>query len=164
MTPQEMFNRAYLGVIAQGRPSVTSTGTCCYYDSDGGIPSDDSNVAMCGIGHVLGKELAFDWAAQLRGSLDDIRASCINVDEELDQHTFKEEVPDYIRDNWDLAEQLQCAHDSAANDVGIIAGPFSTTDWPEHMPTGFIPIFKMSMELIAKHHQLTIPALPDEQA
>jgi hypothetical protein len=50
MTKQEMFDRAYKGVVAQGRICQGAGGACVYYDARDG--------SRCAWGHVLTEEQA----------------------------------------------------------------------------------------------------------
>lgn len=93
MTPQEMFDKAYLGVIQQGRKSEKTTGyghTCAYRGLHG---------AKCGIGHLIPNDLAKAWDQRTNTSIFRIKA------------TKAHPIPDFITNNKMLAGAIQEAHD-----------------------------------------------------
>lgn len=93
MTPQEMFDKAYLGVIQQGRKSEkdTSCGTTCAYRGPNGT--------KCGIGHLIPDDLAKAWDQRTNSSINHIKA------------TKAHPIPDFITNNKMLATAIQEAHD-----------------------------------------------------
>lgn len=93
MTPQEMFNKAYIGVVTQGGPSIDKDENKCMYRGKGG--------AKCGIGHLIDDETANTWDSQLLSSIGSIV---------LEDNVF---VPKFIKENIDLAVKIQQAHDTA---------------------------------------------------
>lgn len=94
MTPQEMFDKAYLGVIQQGRKSEKKTryygATCAYRGLHG---------AKCGIGHLIPDDLAKAWDQLTNSSIVCIKA------------TKAHPIPDFITNNKMLATAIQEAHD-----------------------------------------------------
>jgi hypothetical protein len=53
MTRQEMFNKAWHGVIEQGGPSVARETDACVYRGENGF--------RCGIGHLIADDIALRW-------------------------------------------------------------------------------------------------------
>ena len=94
MTPQEMFDKAYLGVIQQGSKSQNALGGCAYRGQSGN---------KCGIGHLIPDELAKAWDKRINSSISQIKA------------TKAYPIPDFIKNNKALACALQEAHDSSIN-------------------------------------------------
>lgn len=94
MTPQEMFDKAYLGVIAQGRKSEKPNGGCAYRGAQG---------SKCGIGHLIPDDLAHAWDDRTNSSIAHIRS------------TKAYPIPDFIVTNRSLACALQDAHDCCEN-------------------------------------------------
>ena len=91
MTPQEMFDKAYLGVIAQGEKSTKPDGSCAYRGQNG---------SKCGIGHLIPDDLAEAWDARTNSSIGHIRS------------TKAYPIPEFIRTNIGLACAMQGAHDN----------------------------------------------------
>ena len=95
MTPQEMFNKAYLGVIQQGQKSVKNKGhSVCAYRGLNGI--------KCGIGHLIPDDLAKAWDQSSNSAILLIQA------------TKEHPIPDFIQQNKLLASAIQAAHDNSA--------------------------------------------------
>ncbi len=94
MTPQEMFDKAYLGVIQQGSKSNNPDGSCAYRGQSGN---------KCGIGHLIPDDLAKAWDKRTNSSILHIRA------------TERFPIPDFIKKNMSLARDLQAAHDTCAS-------------------------------------------------
>ena len=94
MTPQEMFDKAYLGVIAQGCKSEKTNGECAYRGQNG---------SKCGIGHLIPDDLARAWDDRTNSSIAHIRS------------TKAYPIPDFIVNNRPLACALQDAHDRCDN-------------------------------------------------
>lgn len=88
MTPQDQFNTAVLGVLAQGGPAVAHNGACLYRACDG---------KKCAFGHLIPDD---EYVPQMEG-----RGA---VSEKFD--SFFEAHTDYDRG---LIIDLQNAHDSA---------------------------------------------------
>lgn len=91
MTPQEMFDKAYLGVIQQGSKSIKPNGGCAYRGQSGD---------KCGIGHLIPDDLAKAWDRRSNSSISYI------------QPTKAYPIPDFILNNRALACALQGAHDA----------------------------------------------------
>jgi hypothetical protein len=85
LTPQEIFNTAYLNVIAQGRQSVTEKGDCRYRGPDG---------LKCAIGFMIDDATAEKW--------EGIGIFAVNK--------FGT-PPDWVVDNMNLLIMIQDAHD-----------------------------------------------------
>lgn len=94
MTPQEMFDKAYLGVIQQGSKSENAIGGCVYRGQSGN---------KCGIGHLIPDDLAKAWDKRTNSSIAHIR------------ETEAYPIPDFIKNNMALACAMQAAHDYCAN-------------------------------------------------
>jgi hypothetical protein len=131
MTPQEIFNKAYVGVMKQGRPSVklqagsTDTLVCAYRGNDG---------AACGVGHLVDDETAREW--DMIGSIDDVITQLGDDD-----------LPPWALKNAGLLRQIQHTHDfaeSAARDG-----------------SSFIDHFEKKMRLVAQNNILTVPEIPN---
>lgn len=90
MTPQEIFNTAYTGIIAQGRQSLNKKGDCRYRGPDG---------LKCGIGFMIDDATAELW--------EGIAISSINK--------FGP-PPDWVVENIDLLIMIQDAHDREVDD------------------------------------------------
>jgi hypothetical protein len=91
MTPQEIFNTAYLAVIEQGRPSVKKDGDCAYRGVEG---------AKCAIGHLIDDATAERWDKY--GSTDIYSVS------------RKAKIkPDWLDSNIELLRDIQGCHDIA---------------------------------------------------
>ena len=91
MTPQEMFDTAYLMIIQQGQKSNTPNG--CKYRGPSGL--------KCAIGHMIPDDLAKAWDDRTNSSITQIRA------------TPKYPIPDFLKENRKLAADIQSAHDLA---------------------------------------------------
>lgn len=61
MTPQEIFNKAYTGVVAQGRASRSGL---CAYRLEPGI--------ACGVGHLISDETAKLWDSMANPNITNI--------------------------------------------------------------------------------------------
>jgi hypothetical protein len=94
MTPQEMFDKAYLGVIQQGSKSQNADGGCAYRGQSGN---------KCGIGHLIPDDLAKAWDKRTNSSILHIRG------------TEAYPIPDFIKNNMALARAMQHAHDACEN-------------------------------------------------
>ena len=93
MTRQDMFNRAYRGVLAQGGQATDpDTGRCVYFDPE--------TNRRCGVGHVLPLPIAKAWAERNEPG---VRAVSLRAVEEFGV--------DY-EEHSEFLESLQLAHDS----------------------------------------------------
>lgn len=92
MTPQEMFDKAYLGVIAQGERSEKYNGYCAYRGQNG---------SKCGIGHLIPDDLAKAWDRRSHSAIAKIKS------------TKAHPIPDFIKNNLALACAMQAAHDDS---------------------------------------------------
>ncbi len=129
MTRQEMFNKAYIGVILQGGPSVTSDAdgslSCAYLDGDTG--------RKCGVGHLLTDEELAD-VGSLKGSVFCLR-------EEWYQISTKP-IPAWLNtSHMSFLSNLQDAHDEAYYRDGA----------------DYITHFLKEMDKVAKDYELTVP-------
>lgn len=87
MTPQEMFNAAYIGVMKQGRKSTGNDGGCAYRGDSG---------CKCAAGFLIPDEHYYP-------SMEGSTIEYIELPYELS----------HIRTNMNLVENMQCAHDKA---------------------------------------------------
>jgi len=92
MTRQEMFDKAYLGVIAQGRLGKTSGGTCSYT-----ITGEDGKQLHCGIGLLLSPS-TLELLRVMDKNFSPVASILRNIPEPLDAF---------------LAIEIQRAHDNA---------------------------------------------------
>ena len=83
MTPQQLFDTAYLALIVQGRRSFdAASGDCLYRGPDG---------TKCAVGHLIDDRTAAKWAG----------ASALAV----------QKPPHWFVDNLQLLREMQEAHD-----------------------------------------------------
>lgn len=90
MTPQEIFDKALVAVLKQGKPA-TRNGGCVYYKEEDGT--------MCAVGLLLGPKLAMEWTDARVGGV----YGC---------NSHKVTAPDWIKGNLALLDGIQCAHDT----------------------------------------------------
>lgn len=96
---QDHFNKAYLGVIAQGKPSLNSTDRYCVYRAPDG--------SKCAFGHLLKSKdycKSMDYAGGQSASTA------------IDTYNLKG-----FDDNLDFYDSLQQCHDNAADDHDFVA-------------------------------------------
>lgn len=97
MTPQEVFNKAYLGIIKQGKPAFD--GNMCFYAK---------GALNCGVGKVMKGILPDNsrfWTYQCN-----VGALANSMIEEGESS-----MGDILKANLYLLEECQEAHDDAAN-------------------------------------------------
>lgn len=130
LTNQQLFDNAYLGVIAQGKLALSRYGSCVYLSEDG---------CKCGIGQSIPSNL-YDRSIEGRtfGDLSDPRW----VDDRKRlrvglAHLFSEV-------NKRLAEAIQLAHDDART----------------MQPNDPVAYFRRQMISLAEYYGLTVPDLP----
>lgn len=131
MTPQEAFNKAYVGVIEQGGPSVSSDGRCLYRATNG---------RKCGVGHLFDDDaLAEAWDHHNLG----IHAA-----------VGDEKAPKWMREATmsQLLQEIQRSHDLASDD-------FRDQITGEVDDEAFLEKFKEHMVDVSKHFGLAIPQL-----
>ena len=95
MTPQEIFNTAYLGVLSQGGPSLASNGYCAYRGK---------HNRKCGVGWVISDETAAQWDKLTSPDIE-----CI-------LHDQAEELEPWMLESGDILCQIQTAHDNATKE------------------------------------------------
>lgn len=95
MTPQEIFDKALVSVLKQGKPA-TKNGACVYYKEVDGT--------MCAVGLLLGPKLAMEWTQAGVGGV----YGC---------SSHKVTAPDWVKDNLALLDGIQCAHDGQADSI-----------------------------------------------
>lgn len=132
MTPQEIFEKAYISVVKQGCPSLkhsttVATAMICAYRGDGGT--------ACGVGHLIDDETAREW--DMIGAIDDVIA-------QLEDH-----LPYWVISNARLLQQIQYAHD------------FAEAEERTGSPENFTQLFKDKMSLVANQFTLTVPDIPN---
>lgn len=131
LTKQEAFNKAYLGIIKQGKPSAVPNSdvdpatevTCLYAGPDG---------CGCAIGQLVDRETAEAWDNSTKGS--SIGTILLNP------------IPpnlDWMVSMGGMLTSIQRAHDQWANLEG----------------EAFVGGYKSDMQDIAKRHGLTVPAI-----
>lgn len=128
MTPQEIFDKAYIGVMKQGVASVKPSAifnnfTCCAYRGLNG-------KTACGVGHLIDDETAREW---------DMIGSIIDVIYTLEE----DDLPPWVVPNKNLLEDIQMSHDDAHH-CGSDTDPFLTR-------------FHSNMKEAAEKHSLIIP-------
>lgn len=96
-TPQELFTRAYLGVINQGGFSRTNSG----YDM-GACKYRGPNNRKCAVGHLIDDDIARAWDSRSNSRLSEIKA------------TERYPIPQHILQNLELLQDMQTAHDTSA--------------------------------------------------
>lgn len=129
MTPQEILNKAYLGVMRQGQPSVSSDGRNCVYRGKNGL--------KCAVGHLISDEAAVDW--------DKNPSTSLGIGQILKYDTGNRYIEDWMEDNVGLLSNLQLAHDASVT-------------FPNDLE-GFTQNFKRRVEKIAFSHGLKLPEL-----
>ncbi len=129
LTEQEAFDKAYLGVIAQGGPAVEMMGGSCKYITNDGSRS-------CGIGHIMDPTL--------RDSMTYMTYANVGS------------LSDKVRPDLpiDFMESLQKAHDLSVLDTwpNSKSGPLKPA-----YDRAFLDIFKMRMSQVATEYGLEIP-------
>jgi hypothetical protein len=98
MTPQEIFNTAYLGVLSQGGPS--KAGNMCKYRGPNG--------RKCGVGWLIDDDTAAKWDKAELPAFDDIAAA------------DPDWLAPWMHKNAKLITAIQGAHDSPDADVDFL--------------------------------------------
>ena len=134
LTLQEIFDKAYIGVVKQGRPSSDVNG--CHYTLNTG-----NAVLHCAVGHLFPEGT----------DTDDF--NCLMVTEAETRLTEKGEklasaltnagVNVDSKSNVLLLSRLQKAHDGAPTD------------------NRFLDAFKASAAIVAANFDLTVPEIPE---
>jgi hypothetical protein len=91
MTPQEIFNKSYLGLKAQGGKSQSITGACAYNGKGG---------THCGIGFLVPPEVGSEWDAMDNSSITTV------------VYAGKSGTKPWMKENISLLEAIQKAHDN----------------------------------------------------
>jgi hypothetical protein len=132
LTKQQMFDKAYLGVIAQGGPSMNEIESLCLY-------RDTGRNRRCGVGHVITDE-AYDPEIEnigVNALIEDTNADSPKLERALAASGVDVDddgVMDFLRD-------MQSAHDTAAGESTEL----------------FIGSFEHRMAIVATTHALTVP-------
>jgi hypothetical protein len=95
-TPQELFDKAYLGLVAQGKRSYENG--CKYRTKDG---------LKCAVGFLIDDKTAEEW--DNFGSIDQVKC-----------HIDREDLPDWLFTNSPMLQRIQQAHDDLADDDAFI--------------------------------------------
>jgi hypothetical protein len=101
MTPQEIFDKAYNGVVGQGCKSKTVAKSCAYNGVYG---------THCGVGWVISKEAGKQW--------DRTNSSSIRVILGRNRSKF---IEPWMQENKDLLVDIQTAHDDPEYGDNFIA-------------------------------------------
>lgn len=88
-TAQELFDKAYKGVVAQGKQAYHNG--CKYRTADG---------LKCAIGFIIDDATAKIW--DQIGALDEVKNSF-----------YPEDLPDWFKEHFVLLESIQMVHDGA---------------------------------------------------
>lgn len=96
MKRQEIFNKAYLGLKAQGKPAKSKYGACYYSDNEGN---------KCAIGHLIADDTAKSW--EKCGYSDTSITSMV-------QHQ-QNGVEPWMNENIVFLSALQRRHDTIGN-------------------------------------------------
>jgi hypothetical protein len=105
-TPQYLFDRVVRQMIAQGGPSVSESGFCCYRGPGG---------RKCAVGAVLPDEAYFS-------DMEDTRVDHLaDMEPPIEKAAaFNVWVEETLRPNLDLLASLQDAHDNRGDLDGIL--------------------------------------------
>lgn len=93
MEAQEIFDKAYLGLMAQGQQSRLNTGPCAYHH----------NGLRCGVGMLIDDETAEKWDGLAEGGVDSSIRSVLDY--------YDTVAPDWVGKHINLLEAIQGAHD-----------------------------------------------------
>ena len=127
MNKQEIFDKSYLSILAQGEPAM-GLGNACMYETRKGN--------RCGVGMLIESK-------ELRAELDALLEPAIGgVIRGIQEGSLEIELPDWMFNEEDLLDAVQNAHDSAAT------GSATQT---------FIAEYKARMATVAKNFALTVP-------
>ncbi len=135
MNKQEIFDKAYIGIIKQGKPSMTPLGTCKYETKDG---------SRCAVGMLIDE-------AELRKSMDSFEPSGISdiihkVTDEDGDSVSDLKLPAWIINENELLTDIQGAHDFAGRDI-----------LEDKERSEFLPEFTERMKKIALNYGLNVP-------
>lgn len=135
MTPQEMFNKAYIGVVKQGCAGSLN-GVCVYRVASTGN--------MCAFGHVIKGVVPEDsplWEA--KGSVK------VLLSRRYDPAVTPIQFVYNSAELYSLAGVIQDAHDEADEQEAYETSSLN--------PVSFVAIFKSKMEEVAEDYALAIP-------
>jgi hypothetical protein len=99
MNRQEIFNKAYLGILAQGQCSTNVAGGCVYRNKDG---------MACAVGQLIDDDTAKLWDSQDDTSICAIYHNAQPDDEDEGSGLV---MPDWVCSNIELLDKIQSAHD-----------------------------------------------------
>lgn len=138
MTPQEIFDKAFAGIVAQGKPAFSDESGCEYMKEDG---------SRCAVGVLLDEETAKSWTEAHVGAIDDLMYDFRQYHSRMGEEgaTYKVTVPQWVIDNVGLLESIQVAHDASARLV------YATS------PELWLENFVERMKTVAKNYQLNLP-------
>ena len=152
MNAQEIFDRAYLGVMRQGHLGVNYDGSCCYADK---------GKAMCGVGHVLGDEWASKWEA-----LSGLAVADIADEDDILPDEYARCAPDGLEDHLGFLCAIQDAHDTAfalTRQKLVKEGHHQRVAYDRAVVEG-LPLFEEAMRALAVRHGLTVPETGEAHA
>ena len=148
MTPQEMFNKGFLGVVKQGKPAYVfgSHPKTGYIGANCAYRVESEPDTKCAVGHIIDgliPENSPIW--YLNGGIDEIRDREARFEEGLEGLEFLENYKDFA-----LAQEMQLCHDSGAERY------HRTKDSKE-----FIENYTDEMTELAESYGLEMPVLPN---
>lgn len=94
MEAQEILDKAYLGLMAQGKQSRHGSGYCAYLH----------NGLRCGVGMLIDDETAENWEKLPSNGQDSSIRSILE--------SYQTSVPTWVGNHIDLLEAIQGAHDN----------------------------------------------------
>ncbi len=137
MTPQEIFTASVVGIVRQGAPAIereTAEGyenpQCRYHTND-----VNGKALYCAVGILLSPEAAKMLSSKSTGGIMSV------LDVAANDPTVGVLIPEWVRSNSQLLQELQMAHDEASDFMG----------------TTFVTEFKKAARTIAKRHELQMP-------
>lgn len=133
MTPQEIFNKAYVGVVKQGAQCLDEEQCECVY-------LNKDNGHMCALGHVMKGIVNKDsplWEA--KGGVAALFQAFVQDPRSVEFVQDSQKIG-FLSDNLTLAQDIQGAHDEIANDSLAFVGEFKAgmaavaMDWGLEIP------------------------------
>ena len=134
MNQQEVFNKAYLAIVAQGLPSIDDKGVCLYRGLKG---------RKCAIGHLIPDELydpLIEGSAPCFQPTTGKQLALQRVLEAVFSNLDKNDIP--------FLHNLQRCHDNAAEDSMCDRG------------CSFLEAFRIRCKIFATNYSLTLPQEP----
>lgn len=122
MTPQEIFDKAFAGIVAQGKPAFSLESGCEYVKEDG---------SRCAVGVLLDEETAKSWTKGFVGSVEDLMYDF----QREGGTTYGVTIPQWVFDNVELLEEMQVAHDQSARLTYVGSPELWLGDFVDRMKT-----------------------------